>query len=110
MRSSDADKDAEYLRPNTQDLTPKTGPLRPDTRFRVNIPLHLARPLQEAPQVSPFAPGKFPELQETDLRHLDAGVGLDAPKQVGAAPRGQVMTPRGIPEKTNDIAHGVLVV
>ena len=37
--------------------------------------------------------------------HFDAGVGLDAPAKVGTAPRREVMTAGGVPEKAQDIAE-----
>lgn len=71
----------------------------------MDVPLHLRRPLEESPQISALAPGKFPELQKTDLLHLYSAVGLDSPKQVPAAPRSQVMTASSIPQKSHDINH-----
>ena len=45
------------------------------------------------------------ELQEPDALHLDAGVSFDTPAQVRTAPGRQAMTPRGIPDESQDIAH-----
>jgi hypothetical protein len=67
--------------------------------------LHLRRPLKESPQISTLSPGKFPELQKADLLHLNSAVGLDSPKQIPAAPRGQVMTTSSVPQKSHDINH-----
>ena len=52
-----------------------------------------------------FAPHKFPKFQEADLGHLDTGVGLDAPKEIGASPRGQVVALGGVPEETEFVEH-----
>jgi len=65
----------------------------------VGVTLHLPRPLQKTPETVALAPEKFPKLKKTDLRHLDAAIGLDAPEQVGAPPRGQAMALGGVPEK-----------
>ena len=45
----------------------------------MNVMVHLAGPLQKAPQADALPPQKFPEFYKTDLRHLYAAVGLDAP-------------------------------
>jgi len=70
--------------------------------------LHLSSPLQKTPQVAALPPGKLPELQEANLLHLYAAVGLNPPQQVGTAPRCQPMASCGIPEKAKDAEHGVL--
>src|SRR5580692_333576 len=67
--------------------------------------VHRACPLEEAPEVVAFAPHKFPEFQEADLGHLHAGVGFDAPQQVGAAPGGQTMAFGGVPQEAETVAH-----
>ena len=59
--------------------------------------LHLSGPLQKTPEVMPFAPGEFPEFQKPDLRHLDAGVGLNAPEQIRTAPRCEMVALCRIP-------------
>jgi len=75
----------------------------------VGVAIHLGRPLEKAPEAGALAPEKFPELKETDLRHFDAAVGLNAPQQVGAAPRGQAMAFGGIPQKAERVAHGDII-
>ncbi len=55
-------------------------------------------------------PGKLPELQKTDLRHLHAGVGLNAPEQIRTSPRSEMVALGGIPEETQNVAHGLPVV
>jgi hypothetical protein len=75
----------------------------------MDIPLHLSRPLQEAPQFAALAPHEFPKFQETDLRHLHAGIGLDAPQQIGASPRGQAMALGGILQKAKLVAHAAII-
>ena len=59
--------------------------------------LHLGRPLEKAPEITALPPGKLPELQEADLRHLYAAVGLDSPEQVGTPPWSQTMALGRIP-------------
>lgn len=74
-------------------------------RFGMGIAVHLGSPFQKAPQISALAPQKFPEFQKTDLGHLDTGVSLDAPEQVGAAPRREAMAFSRVPQKTKSVAH-----
>ena len=52
-----------------------------------------------------LGPEKLPELEKTDLGHFDAGVGFDAPQQVGTAPRRDPVTTRAIPEKAQHLVH-----
>jgi tetratricopeptide (TPR) repeat protein len=73
----------------------------------VNVPFHLAGPLQEAPQVLALAPDKLPEGDEADPGHLDAAVSFDPPAQVGTAPGREVMSASGVPEKTQHLTHVV---
>ena len=75
----------------------------------MGIALHLARPLKKTPETGAFPPQKLPKLKESDLRHLDAAVGLDAPQQVGAPPRSQAMAFGGVPEKAERVAHGLMI-
>ena len=37
--------------------------------------------------------------------HLDAGVGLDAPSEVGTAPGREVVAARSVPEKSQDVSE-----
>jgi len=69
--------------------------------------VHRTRPLEKAPEVVALTPHEFPEFQEADLRHLHAGVGFDAPQQVGAAPGGQTMAFGGVPQEAETVAHAV---
>src|SRR5580658_498500 len=75
----------------------------------MGIALHLPGPLQKTPETGPLPPQKFPKLKETDLGHLDAAVGLDAPQQIGASPRSQTMALGGIPHKADGVAHGSMI-
>ena len=70
---------------------------------------HLAGPAQEAPEVAALAPHELPELEESDLLHFDAGVGLDAPEKIGAAPGGEAMSLGGIPEKADTVPHAGII-
>jgi len=74
-------------------------------RLRVDVAVHLACPLEEAPEITALGPQEFPEFEEADLRHLDAGVGLDAPEEIGAAPGSNTVASGGVPEKTEHGAH-----
>ena len=67
--------------------------------------IDLRRPLQKSPEAGSLRPEKFPELQESDLRHLDAGIGFNPPKQEGTAPRGNPVAASGVPEKAQHGAH-----
>ena len=82
--------------------------IRSDSRFPglwMNVSLHLASPLEEAPQFSSLPPHEFPEFQESDLRHFDASVGFDTPQKVRTTPRGQVMTSSGVPQEAETVIH-----
>lgn len=71
--------------------------------------LHLPRPTQESPKFAAFAPHEFPELEETDLLHLHAGIGLDAPEEIGTPPRREAMAPGGIPQEADLVAHDLII-
>jgi len=73
----------------------------------MDVPFHLARPLQKPPQMDPLAPYEFPKLQKPDLCHLYAGISLDAPQEIGAPPRSQAMVFGRVPEKAECIAHEI---
>ena len=71
----------------------------------MDVAIHLCGPLQEAPQTGSLRPQKFPEFQESNLGHFDAGVGLDPPEQIGTAPRSNPVATGGVPKKAQDRAH-----
>jgi hypothetical protein len=71
----------------------------------MGVAFHFSGPLQKTPEISAFPPGKFPKLQQADLVHFYAGVGLDPPQQIRAAPRGEVMSAGGIPQEADNVAH-----
>src|SRR6476660_3832397 len=75
----------------------------------MDVAFHLAGPAQEAPEFVTLAPHEFPELHEADLLHLHAGVGLDAPKKIRAAPGSQTMATGGIPKEADLVAHAVII-
>ena len=76
----------------------------------MGIVLHFCRPLQKSPEIAPLPPRELPEFQKSDLLHLYAAIGLDAPEQVRTTPRSEMVALGGIPEEPNDIAHGWAVV
>jgi hypothetical protein len=47
--------------------------------FRMYVAIHFGCPFQEPPQAASLYPQEFPEFQESNLRHLNAGEGFDAP-------------------------------
>src|SRR5271169_5947127 len=71
----------------------------------MDIAIHLACPFQKAPEMDALRPQEFPEFKETDLRHLDAGVGFDSPEQIGAAPGRDAMAASGSPEEAEHLKH-----
>lgn len=75
----------------------------------MDVAFHLGGPAQKSPELAALAPHKFPKFQKPDLRHLDAGVGLDAPQQIWAAPRSQAMTFGCVPEKAETMAHADII-
>ncbi len=66
---------------------------------------HFAGPFQKAPQFAALAPYEFPEFQESNLRHLHARVGFNAPQKIGTSPRSEPMPLRRIPQKAELGAH-----
>src|SRR5258708_20881566 len=75
----------------------------------VGVTFHLGRPLQKTPQTGALAPQKFPKLNETDLRHLDAAVSLDPPQEIRTPPRSQTMAFGGVPHEAERIAHASMI-
>src|SRR5947209_4405970 len=73
--------------------------------LRPRVVLHFGCPLQEAHQLLAFAEHESPEFQEAYLIHLEAAVGLHAPAQIGAAPRSQMVSARGIPQESKHMPH-----
>src|ERR1017187_9556427 len=61
---------------------------------------HARRPTEIAQQIPSLFPGKGPELSECDVPSVEARVGLDAPSQIGAAPRAQAIAAREPPENS----------
>ena len=76
----------------------------------MGVALHLGCPFEKAPEIAALAPHELPKFHKTNLRHLHAGVGFDAPQQVGTSPRGQAMAFGGIPEKTEFVAHAAIII
>lgn len=76
---------------------------------RVYEVLHFTRPHEEAPQVAALAPEKFPELQESDLLHLQAAIGLNAPQQIRTPPRRQPMSACRVPRKAQYGEHKKMI-
>ena len=66
----------------------------------MGVALHLTRPLKKAPETGALPPQEFPKLKKADLRHLDAAIGLDAPKQIGTSPWSKAMAFGGVPQET----------
>src|ERR1035437_3864423 len=75
----------------------------------MDVAIHLRGPLEEAPQAGSLGPQEFPEFQESNLGHLDAGVGLDAPEKIRTAPGGNPVATGGVPKKAQHRPHGVPV-
>lgn len=74
-------------------------------RLYPRVVLHLASPLQKTQDLVSFPPHEAAELGKADALHLNAGVGLDAPAEVGTPPRRQAVPARGTPKKAQDVAH-----
>ena len=88
--------DTELSHPGTE-LEAENGISSRMPRFWVGAALHFRRPAKKTPQILPLSPQEFPKLQQPDLVHLDARIGLDAPQQIRAAPGPQVVSAGGIP-------------
>ena len=51
------------------------------------------------------SPHEAPEFEKADFVHLDSGVGLDAPTQIGAAPWSEPMAAGGNPDEAQNSFH-----
>ena len=52
-----------------------------------------------------FSQNEFPELQESNLLHLDAAVGFDSPEKIRAAPGRKPVTAGRVPEEAEHVEH-----
>ena len=75
----------------------------------MDIVIHLRGPLQKAPQAGSLRPQEFPELEESDLGHFDAGESLDPPQKIRTAPWRNPVAAGGVPEKAQHRPHRVPV-
>lgn len=50
-------------------------------------------------------PEETPKYKETNPIHLDSGIGFHAPTQIRTSPRGEMITPGGIPDKSQYMLH-----
>src|SRR5215469_5663596 len=75
----------------------------------MGIAFHVAGPFKEAPKIGSLAPHEFPEFQEADLLHLDAGVRLDTPKKIRAVPWSKAMPLGSVPKKADLVAHASMI-
>jgi hypothetical protein len=75
----------------------------------MNIAFHFSGPLQETPEFAALPPQELPEFYEADLFHLDAGISFDAPEKIRAPPRGQTMSPSGVPQEPEFVTHASII-
>jgi hypothetical protein len=73
--------------------------------FRAGVVFHLSGPVHEAREFVALTPHESPKGEEADLVHLQAGIGLNAPAQVGAAPGSEAMSASCVPSEAKDVAH-----
>ncbi len=76
-------------------------------RLRASVVVHVRGPSEEADHFATLAPHDSPELEEADVLHLDAGIGLEPPLQIRATPRSEMVSAGGVPEKAKDVTHGI---
>jgi hypothetical protein len=76
----------------------------------VDVALDLTRPSQESPEIVALSPHEFPEFQESNLLHLDAGIGFDPPQQIRAAPRSEAVPFRRVPQEADRVLHGDIII
>ncbi len=50
-------------------------------------------------------PQELPKFQKSDLLHLYATIGLNAPQQIGAAPGREPVAAGGVPHESQGVAH-----
>jgi len=72
---------------------------------RVGVMLHFCRPLQETPEIMALSPGKLSKLEQANLVHLHARIGLDPPQKIRAVPGSEMMPAGGIPKEAEDVTH-----
>jgi hypothetical protein len=76
----------------------------------MDVAVYFPSPVQKPPEVVALMPHELPELQKTDLGHLDAAVGLDPPQEVRTAPGSEAMAARGIPQEAEHVSHAVAMI
>ena len=76
-------------------------------RFRPRVILHIGGPLEKMPELLALTEHESPELQKADFVHLQPGVGLHTPAEIGTAPRRQPVTAGCVPEKSEELAHPI---
>ena len=74
-------------------------------RLRTRVVFHRRSPLQKAHELVSRSPDKSPEFEKPDFVHLDAGVGRDAPTQVGAAPWCEAVAAGSNPDEAQNSFH-----
>jgi hypothetical protein len=75
-------------------------------RFGPGIPFHVSGPLQKTRELCAFPPHETPEFQKSYFIHFHATISFNAPAQIRTAPRRQVVTACGVPEKSQHVSHG----
>ena len=71
-----------------------TGDIAPGKQL---VAPHSPRPSYKSPQFAAVLPDELPELLKADLLGVQARVGLNAPTEIGAAPRRQPIAARRLP-------------
>ncbi len=70
---------------------------------------HICGPVQEPNEFALFSPQESKELEEANLMHFDAGIGLNSPTQVRTPPGGQMMAAGCIPKEPEDVPHTISI-
>jgi len=76
-------------------------------RFDAGVVVHLCGPQEEAPHLSILMQHDSDDLRKSDFLHLHSGVGLKTPLDVGTAPGREAMAASCIPDKSDDVPHGL---
>lgn len=73
----------------------------------MGVGVHLGEPVEEADELAAFGEEEVEKVAGTDLFGMKAGVGLESPLEVGAAPGAEVVAAGGGPEKFDGFEHEV---
>ena len=72
--------------------------------------VHLREPAGEAEELFAIGEEESAEVAETDGFGVEAGVGFEAPAEIGTAPGSEAMAAGGVPKKAKGLNHRKLTL